>query len=61
MKTIITEFGKFRYNRIPLYMCESRDKFQAKLDKIIGYIKCFNIYINNILVLRKVDYPKYIA
>ena len=37
--TIITEFGKLRYNRLPIRMCASCDIFQAKVDKLIGYIE----------------------
>ena len=39
MKTINNEFGKFRYNRLPMGMCASVDIFQAKVDKILGDIE----------------------
>ena len=29
---IVTEFGKFGYNRLPMVMCASEYIFQAKLD-----------------------------
>ena len=35
-KTIVTKFGKFGYNCIPMEMCASGDTFQAKVDKLIG-------------------------
>ena len=38
MKKIVTEFGRFRYNCLPMGMCTSGDIFQAKLYKIIGDI-----------------------
>ena len=50
MTTIVTEFGKFKYNRLPTGMCDSRDIFQAKVDKIFGDIKGVKTYINDILV-----------
>ena len=53
MTTIITEFGKFRYNRLPMGMCDSRDIFQAKVDKLLGDIEVVKTYINDILVLSK--------
>ena len=53
MRTIITEFGKFRYNSLPMVMCASGDIFQAKLDKLHGDIEGIKTYINGIIVLRK--------
>ena len=51
MTTIITKFGKFRYNRLPMGMCASGDIFQAKVDKLLGDIKGIKTYIDDILVL----------
>ena len=36
--TVVTEFGKFRYNRLPMCMCASGDMFQSKVDKLLGDI-----------------------
>ena len=38
MTMIVTEFGKFRYNRPPMGMCGSVEIFQAKVDKLLGDI-----------------------
>ena len=38
MKTIVTEFGKFRYSRLHTGMCASGDIFQDKVDELIGDI-----------------------
>ena len=51
--TIVTEFGKFRYNSLPMEMCSSRDIFQAKVDDRIGDIEGIRTYIDDILVLIK--------
>ena len=53
MTTIVTEFGKFRYNRLYMGMCASGDIFQAKVDKLLGDIEGVRTYIDDILVLRK--------
>ena len=53
MTTIITEFGEFRYNRLPMGMWVSGDTFQAKLDKLISDIDGVKTFINDILVLIK--------
>ena len=48
---IVPEFGKFRYNRLPMGMCASGDKFQDKVDKLLGDIKGVKIYNNDMPVL----------
>ena len=58
MTTIVTEFGKLRYNRLPMGMFTSGDIFQAKVDNLLVYIKGVKIYINDILVLSKYIFEK---
>ena len=53
MMTIVTEFGKFRYNRLPMGTCALGDIFQAKVDDLLSDIKGVKTYIDDILVLRK--------
>ena len=53
MKMIVTEFGKFRYNRLPMGMCTLVYIFQAKVDKLLGDIEGVKTYIDDILVLIK--------
>ena len=38
MTMIVTEFGKFRYNRLPMGICASGEIFQSKVDKLLGDI-----------------------
>jgi hypothetical protein len=51
--TIVTEFGKFRYNKLPMGMCISGDTFQAKVNELLGDIEGVKAYIDDILVLNK--------
>ena len=53
MTTIVTEFGKFKYNRLPMGMCASKDIFQDKADKLLGYIEGIKTYIDDIFVSSK--------
>ena len=53
MTTIFTDFGKFRYNPLPMGMCDYGDIFQAKVDKLLCAIKGVKTYIDDILVLCK--------
>ena len=53
MTMIVTKFWKFRYNRLPIEMCDFVYIFQAKVDKLLDGIDDFKMYINDILVLSK--------
>ena len=53
MTAIVTEFGKFIYNCLPMSLCASGDIFQYKLDELLGDIESVKTYINDILVLNK--------
>ena len=53
LTNIITKFGKFRYNRVPMGLCASGEIFQAKSEKILVDIKGVKTYINNIIVIVK--------
>ena len=53
MKTIVTKFGMFRYNRLPVGICASGNIFQSKVDEILSDIEVVKTYINDILVLSK--------
>ena len=35
MKTIVADFGKFRYNRLSFGMCMSINILQAKVDELL--------------------------
>ena len=53
LTTIVTEFGKLRYNRVSMGLCAYHDIFQAKLYELLSDIKGVKMYIINILVLGK--------
>ena len=60
MTMIITEFGKFGYNHLPMGMCTSVDNLQSKVNKIIGDIGGVKAYINDILAFSKGLFGKHI-
>ena len=60
MKTIVTEFGKFRYNLLPMVICASGDIFQYKVDELLGDTKVVKTYIGDILVLGKDSFENHI-
>ena len=60
MTTIVTEFGKFKYNCFPMGMCASGNIFQAKVYKLLGDIEGVKTYIYDILVLGKDSFENHI-
>ena len=52
MTMIVTEFGKFIYNCLPMGMCASGDILQAKLDDLLDHTEGVKTYIYDILVLN---------
>ena len=57
---IFTEFGKFRYNVLPMGLCVSGDIFQTKVNELLGDIEGFKEYIDDILVLHKGTFAQHI-
>ena len=53
MTTIVAEFGKFGYNRLPMGMCALGDIFQAKVDELLGNIEGIKTYTGDKIVLIK--------
>ena len=53
LTTIVTEFGKSRYNRIPIVLCASGDIFQVSVDDLLDDVEGVNMYIDAIIVLGK--------
>ena len=53
MTKIVTEFGKFKYNSLPMGMCTLGDIFQVKVDQLLYDIKYVKTHINDLLVLSK--------
>ena len=60
MTMTVTEFGKFRYNCLPMGMYNLEDIFQDKVDKLLGDIEGVKTYIDDILVLSKDRFEKHI-
>ena len=53
MCTIVTEFGKFRYKRLPMGVAGSPDIFQAKIYELMGDLTEVKAYLDDILVIKK--------
>ena len=53
MTTIVTDFGRLRYNCLPMGMWALGDISQLRVYELLGYIEGVKTYIYNILVLSK--------
>ena len=58
--TIVTEFGKFQYNVLPMGLVVSADIFQAKVNELLGDIEGVKAYIDDILVLNKGTFAEHV-
>ena len=59
--TIVTEFGKFRYNCLYMGMCSLGYIFQAKVDKILSNIDSVKTYIDDIIVLSMYSFEEHMG
>ena len=58
--TIVTNFGKCRYNSLPMVMRAPGYIFQYKVDELFGDTEGVKTYINDILVLINDCFGKHI-
>ena len=60
MCTIVTEFGKYRYRRLPMGVACSPEIFQAKIYKLLGDIKGGKAYIDDMLVIKRGSFDEHL-
>ena len=61
MCTIVTEFGKFRYKRLPMGVSCAPDIFQSKMNGLLGDIEGVRAYLDDILILSKSNYTDHLV
>ena len=54
--TIVTEFGKYEYLRIPMGVCNSPDIFQERMSDLMAGLEYVRAYIDDILITTKGDW-----
>ena len=60
MCTIVTEYGKYRYKRLPMGVACSPDIFQAKINELLGDIEGTKAYLDDVLVIQKGSFDKHL-
>jgi hypothetical protein len=48
--TIVTPFGKYEYQRLPMGLCNSPDIFQERMYEIFSDLEYVCVYIDDLLV-----------
>ena len=61
MCTIVTEFGKFEYLRLPMGVKCSPDIFQSKINEMLGDIDAVRAYLDDVLVLAKGNFKDHLT
>ena len=60
MCTIVTEFGKYKYKRLPMGVSCSPDIFQAKIYELMGDIQGTKAYTDDISAINKGTFSEYL-
>ena len=51
--TIVTQWGNYEYQQLPMGMCNSPDKFQENMSEIFVNIETVRVYIDDLLNVTK--------
>ena len=57
---IITQFGKYRYKKLPMGLKIAADMFQCKMCKLMEGIEGVLVYIDNLLVITRGTYEEHL-
>jgi hypothetical protein len=57
--TIVLPFGKYKYQQLPMELCNSPDVFQEKMSELMAGFKFVQAYIYDLLVIIKGAYHKH--
>ena len=58
--TIILPWGKYKYKRLLMGVCNSPDIFQEKMNEMFRRIEFIIAYTNNLLIITKGDWSNHL-
>ena len=58
--TIVMPWGKFEYQRLPMGLCNSPDKFQEYMGELLGDLEYVRAYIDDLLIISKGTYEDHL-
>ena len=59
--TIVTQWGKYEYQRPPMGLCNSPDIFQEKMSELLIGLDTVHVYIGDLLHVTKVSWTEYLT
>jgi hypothetical protein len=57
---IVMPFGKYKYLRIPMGLCNSPDIFQEKMSELMEGLDFIQTYIDDLLVITKESFDDHL-
>ena len=58
---IVTQWGKYEYQQLPMSLCNSPDIFQEKMSKLFVGLDTVRVYIYDLLHVTKGSWTEYIS
>ena len=59
--TIVTPWGKYKYQRLPMGLCNSPNIFQEKMSELFIVLDTVHVYIHDILHVTKGSWTKHLT
>ena len=58
---IVTQWGKYKYQQLPMGLCNSHDIFQETMFEIFVVLDTVHVYIDDLLHVTKGSWPEHIT
>ena len=58
---IVTQWGKYEYQRLPMGLCNSPDIFQENMSELLVGIDTVRVYIGDLLHVTKVSWTEHLT
>ena len=59
--TIVTQWSKYEYQRLPMGLCNSPDIFQEKMSELLAGLDTVPVYLDDILDVTKGSWEEHLA
>ena len=59
--TIVTQWGKYKYQLLPMGLCNSPDIFQEKMSELFFGLDTVRVYIDDLLHVTKGSWKEHIS